>query len=322
MIIKPLSAWDAIAQDRIALLNALTPVVNDVMTMPANTGVVEKFTQLLAAQGDYPSDIFRAAVEHITFEYDANFIPHAAKNDIHALLRHREVFAGLSAQLQPAALATPQPSETELRSLGIKFSCRADGMLEVADKIDLIGKKLGKLPDLSNVVVLGDFFAGGNDLKDIAGAPPFVGGTASFSGNVVKTLAEGPQYVGVDFIVSANNLDNLHGSPLYVGRDYGAAQNLLTTLAGTQPELNGAFYLKGNFRLVSFEQGPRVFEEMQTDFGTFKTWEEIPENLRISQATRDKLAQDFREMMDGVAKHTGVLSRAVPAPKTARFTRK
>ncbi len=84
----------------------------------------------------------------------------------------------------------------------------------------------------------------------MAAVPPFVGG------NVVKTLAEGPQYVGVDFIVSANNLDNLHGSPLYVGRDYGAAQNLLTTLAGTPPELNGAFYLKGNFKLVSFEQGP------------------------------------------------------------------
>lgn len=322
MILKPLSEWDAIAQDRIALLNALTAVVNDVMTMPANTGVVEKFTQMLAAQGDFPSDMFRAEVDHILFEYDANFLPNAAKNDVHALQRHREVFVGLSAKLAPAALDVPQASEDALRRLGIKFSRRADGMLEVADKIDLTGKKLGKLPDLSNVLVLGDFSAGGNDLKNIIGAPAFVGGTATFAGNTIKSLAEGPQYVGVDFVVSSNNLNDLHGSPLYVGRDYEARQNLLTTLAGTQPELNGVLSLKGNFRLVSFEQGPRVFEEMQTDFGTFKTWDDIPENFRVSQATRDRLARDFREMMDGVAKHTGVLSRAVAAPKTARFTRK
>ncbi len=322
MILKPLSEWDAMAQDRIALLNALTPVVNDVMTMPANTAVVEKFTAMLAAQGDHPADLFRAEVAHIIFEYDANFLPNAARNDRPALERHRQVFAELAANLEPAEVLPPQQSEAELRSLGIKFSRRADGMLEVADKIDLTGKNLGTLPDLSNVVVLGDFSAGGNDLKNIIGAPPFVGGTATFAGNVIKSLAEGPQYVGVDFVVSSNNLNDLHGSPLYVGRDYEARQNLLTTLAGTQPELNGVLSLKGNFRLVSFEHGPRVFEEMRTEFGDFKTWDDIPENLRISQATRDKLAQDFREMMDGVAKHTGVLSRAVAAPKTARFTRK
>ena len=322
MILKPLSEWDAIAQDRIALLSALTPVVNDVMTMPANTGVVEKFTQLLAAQGGYPSDLFRAEVAHIVFEYESNFLPNAARNDRLALERHREVFAALAAKLEPAEILPPQRSEADLRSLGIKFSRRADGMLEVADKIDLTGRNLGKLPDLVNVVVLGDFSAGGNDLKNIIGAPPFVGGTATFAGNVIKYLAEGPQYVGVDFVVSSNNLDNLHGSPLYIGRDYEARQNLLTTLADVQPELNGVLSLKGNFRLVSFEHGPRVFEEMQTDFGIFKTWDDIPENFRISQATRDKQAQDFREMMDGVAKHTGVLSRAVAAPKTARFTRK
>jgi hypothetical protein len=319
---KPLSAWEDIAQDRIALLHALSPVVNAVMTTPANTAAVKGFTKMLAAQGDYPSDMFRAEIDHIIFEYDANFLPNAARNDRPALERHREIFAGLAARLETAENFPPQQSEAELRSLGIKFSRRADGMLEVADKIDLTGKKLGKLPDLSNVVVLGDFSAGGNDLKDIVGAPAFVGGTATFAGNTIKSLAEGPQYVGVDFVVSSNNLNDLHGSPLYVGRDYEARQNLLTTLAGTQPGLNGVLSLKGNFRLVSFEHGPRVFEEMQTDFGIFKTWDDIPENFRVSQATRDKQAQDFREMMDGVEKHTGVLSRAVPAPKTARFTRK
>ena len=209
-----------------------------------------------------------------------------------------------------------------LRKLGIKYSRRADGMLEVADKIDLTGKKLGTLPDLSNVVVLGDFSAGGNDLKNIVGAPPFVGSTATFAGNVIKSLAEGPQYVGVDFVVSSNNLGDLHGSPLYVGRDYEARQNLLTTLAGTQPELNGVFSLKGNFRLVSFEQGPRVFEEMRTEFGDFKTWEDIPANFRTSAATIARQAQEFRDMVTEISKQAGVLSGPVTAPKTARFTRR
>lgn len=319
MTVKPLSAWEDIAQDRIALLNALTPVVNAVMTTPANTAAIEGFTKMLAAQGDYPSDMFRAEVAHIIFEYDANFLPNAARNDRPALERHREIFAGLAAQLEPAESLPPLRSEAELRGLGIKYSRRADGMLEVADKVDLTGKKLGKLPDLSNVVVLGDFSAGGNDLKTIAGAPPFVGGTATFAGNVIKSLAQGPQYVGVDFVVSSNNLDNLQGSPLYVGRDYEARQNLLTTLAGTQPELNGVLSLKGNFRLVSFEDGPRVFEEMQTDFGIFKSWDEIPENFRISQATRDRQAAEFRDTMREIAKQAGSLTRAVSAPKTARF---
>ncbi len=319
MTIRTLGEWEAIAQDRIALLNELTPVVNDVMTMPANTAVVEAFTDLLAAQGDFPSDMFRAEVAHIIFEYDANFLPNAVKNDFHALQRHREVFVGLAAKLEPLEIDNPHASETALRGLGIKFSRRADGLLEVADKIDLTGKKLGKLPDFSNVLVLGDFSAGGNDLKKIAGAPPFVGGTATFAGNTIKSLAQGSQYVGVDFVVSSNNLGDLHGSPLYVGRDYEARQNLLTTLAGTQPELNGVLSLKGNFRLVSFEHGPRVFEEMQTDFGNFKTWDEIPENFRISQATRDRQAAEFRDMMTQISKQAGVLSGPVSAPKTARF---
>lgn len=322
MTVKTLGEWEAIAQDRIALMNALTPVVNDVMTMPANTAVVDAFTELLEAQGDYPSDLFRAEVASIIFEYDANFLPNAARNDVNALQRHRDFFAGLAAKLETPESDNPLPSEVALRALGIKYSHRADGMLEVADKIDLTGKKLGRLPDLSNVVVLGDFSAGGNDLKNIAGAPPFVGGTATFAGNVIKTLAEGPQYVGVDYVVSSNNLNDLHGSPLYVGRDYEARMNLLTTLAGTQPELNGVFSLKGNFRLVSFEQGPRVFEEMRTEFGTFKTWEEIPENFRISQATRDRQAAEFREMVSEIGRQTGTLSSPVSAPKTARFTRK
>lgn len=322
MIQKPLSAWNEIAQERIALLNALTPVVNSVMTTPANTTAVEGFTQMLAAQGDYPSDLFRAVVEHIVFEYDANFIPHAAKNDIHALQRHREFFAALSEKLQPAELETPWKSEAELRSLGVKFSRRSDGMLEVADTIDLTGKKLDKLPDLSNVILLNDFFAGANNLKDIVGSPPFIGGAASLNGNVIKSLTGGPQYVGNDFVVSANNLDNLHGSPLYIGGNYAASQNLLTSLAGTPPELSGALHLKGNFRLVSFEHGPRVFKEMETEFGTFKTWDEIPENFRISQATRDRQAAEFREMMTEIGKQAGTLSRPVAAPKTARFTRK
>ncbi len=322
MILKPLSEWDAIAQDRVAVLNALTPVVQAVMLTPANTAAVEGFTKLLAGQGDYPSDMFRAEVGHIIFEYDANFLPNAAKNDLHALQRHREVFAEIAAKLETPESDRPLASEAMLRQLGIKYSHRADGMLEVADKIDLTGKKLGQLPDLSNVVVLGDFSAGGNDLKNIVGAPPFVGGTATFAGNTIKSLAEGPQYVGVDFVVSSNNLNDLHGSPLYIGRDYEARQNLLTTLAGTQPELNGVFNLKGNFRLASFEQGPRVFEEIRTDFGDFKTWEDIPENFRISAATIERQAREFREMMVQVTQQAGVLTRPVSAPKTARFSRK
>lgn len=316
---RTLGEWQAIAQERIALLNTLAPVVNDVMTMPANMAAVEAFKDFLSAQGDYPSDMFRAELAHIIFEYDANFLPNAVKNDVHALQRHREVFKELAAKLEPLEIATPHPSEGALQALGIKFSRRADGLLEVADKIDLTGKKLGTLPDFSNVLVLGDFSAGGNDLKDIKGAPPFVGGTATFAGNVIKSLAEGPQYVGVDFVVSSNNLSDLHGSPLYVGRDYEARQNLLTTLAGTQPELNGVLNLKGNFRLLSFEHGPRVFEEMRTEFGDFKTWDEIPENFRISQTTRDRQAQEFRAMVTEISKQTGMLSGPVSAPRTARF---
>jgi len=90
---------------------------------------------------------------------------------------------------------------------------------------------LNKLPNLSNVKIIGDFTCSNNNLTSLEGAPKEVDGGFYCGGNQLISLEGAPQKVE-NFICSYNNLTNLKGSPeqtFYFDCSY----NKLTTLEGS-----------------------------------------------------------------------------------------
>ena len=63
-----------------------------------------------------------------------------------------------------------------LKALGIKYKSRADGTLLVQGNITIDGRQLTELPDLSAVVVTGDFHCHYTSITSLKGAPREVGG--------------------------------------------------------------------------------------------------------------------------------------------------
>lgn len=220
--------------------------------------------------------------------------------------------------------ADPAPvldSEQAMRDLGIPYSRRADGMIEVGT-VELSGKLDKRLPDFSNVIVMGDFLVANNGLVTLAGAPRYVRGNMSVHDNALRDLSWAPDYVGGEFIASKNQLANLRHGPEYVGGNYNAVNNSLESVEGAPREMAGILAVRGNPALTHLEYAPGKFGELQSDLGIFKTPDDIPDELRISPEKRERQRREFREMMEGVTKHAKGLSQPVSAPKTARFTRK
>lgn len=311
----------AIAKEHERVRAAITPSIEALMADPADLGAVEQFNAVLQAEMPYPSDLFRGLIEHVVKWYDETLLQGTTEDQHPAFRAAQAAMAAIGKSLETPDPETLLKSEAELRDLGVKYSRRADGMIEVAGSIDLIGS-IETLPDLSNVIVIENFFVGGNDLGTLKGTPFYVGGTLSVSGNALNGLAGVTAYVGGDFIAAMNLLTDLRGGPSFVGGTYSAMGNLLTTVEGIPAELNGVVILRENRLLKHLEHAPKKFAELQTDFGNFNSAEEIPEELRLSPETRDVNAREFRALMVEVTKHAGGLSRAIAAPKTARFARK
>jgi hypothetical protein len=68
------------------------------------------------------------------------------------------------------------PSETALKQLNVIYTRRDDGRLLVETSLDFRDRDMKELPDLSNVVVQGDFLFSMNELTRAVSAPK----TASF----------------------------------------------------------------------------------------------------------------------------------------------
>ena len=92
--------------------------------------------------------------------------------------------------------------------------------------------KLGltKLPNLSNVVVNGDFNCSHNNLRDLEGAPRVVNGDFWCGSNKLTSLYGGPKIVVGWFNCDNNNLQNLNYSPVFVDGEFDCSCNQLTDL--------------------------------------------------------------------------------------------
>jgi len=108
--------------------------------------------------------------------------------------------------------------------LKIPHKKRADGKYDVYGDINLYGMRLNSLLDIPIRFgkVYGSFSCSYNQLRDLKGAP---------------------EYVGKDFFCSYNQLVNLEGAPKYVGRDFFINGNLKKF---TEEEIRKVVEVKGD----------------------------------------------------------------------------
>lgn len=140
-------------------------------------------------------------------------------------------------------------AEKALRDWRIRYAVQHDGTIIVPGDIDLAGKSLTELPELSDVVVKGDFLCYYNRIKSLKGSPR---------------------------------------------------------------KIEGVFDCRYNPDLECLEHAPTQCTEIKSDFGVFKGWETVPNDLRLSDATKAAMAEEERKRKAGYP-----LEHDIPA--VARF---
>jgi len=187
-------------------------------------------------------------------------------------------------------------TEEILKELGCAFERKDDGTLFVPAEINLSGKNLKKLPDLGLVHLGGNFYCENNpDLQNLIGAP-YRTDSNFFCGrnDRLSSLAGAPEEVGNDFsCFGLPALESLHGAPRKTGLNFICSGSpWVASLAGG-PEETGGFYKCDKMpRVTSLEGAATKFFELTSDFGSFKTWADVPEELKISDATRRRIKEE------------------------------
>ena len=151
-------------------------------------------------------------------------------------------------------------AERALLQHGVMYVHQADGTLFVPGDLDLSSKQLFKLPNLSAVHVAGNFYCYNNFLTSLEGAP---------------------HSVGRGFYCYNNSLKSLKGAPATVGGEFWCDVNQLSFLSHAPASVGSSFHCNDN-PLVSLEGAPKSFKQIKSDFGTFGSWQDIPEHLRVA----------------------------------------
>ena len=186
-------------------------------------------------------------------------------------------------------------TEEILTELGYKFERKDDGTLFVPSEINLSGKNLKKLPDLTLVHLGGNFYCENNpDLRNLIGAP-YKADSNFFCGrnDRLSSLVGAPEEVANDFsCFSLPSLESLHGAPRKTGLNFICSGSpWVTSLAGGPVETGGFYKCDKMPRVTSLEGAATTFFEMTSDFGSFKTWADVPDELKISDATRQRIKE-------------------------------
>lgn len=159
------------------------------------------------------------------------------------------------------------------------FVIKGDVMLATRD--------LAELPDLSEVIVEGDFYCYGNRLTSLKGCPKEVGGSFYCGDNELTSLEGAPQKVGGVFQCQSNELTSLEGAPERIGGEFDCHNNLLTTLRGAPQEVGGDFICHDNL-LTSLRGGPRtVHGDFSCRQNKLTTFENAPQMITGSIDCRD-----------------------------------
>ena len=161
-------------------------------------------------------------------------------------------------------------AEKALKDWGINYEKKQDGTLFVPGDLNISNKGLTQLPDLTSVSVGGNFWCGSNRLT---------------------SLEHAPQSVGGGFYCDNNQLTSLEYAPATVGGDFHCYNNRLTSLEHAPQSIGGDFYCYHN-RLTSLEGAPQKFKKLNSDLGEFTSWNDVPEELRISPETKARIEQE------------------------------
>lgn len=129
--------------------------------------------------------------------------------------------------------------------------------------LDLNFKDLTELPDLSGVIVKGNFSCDYNYLTTLKGAPREVGGDFSCVNNKLVSLEGAPEIVGGHFCCNFNKLRTLEGAPRDVGESFHCEENLLKSLEHAPEYVGGEFSCKDNPPLDSLA-GVSLLNEGET----------------------------------------------------------
>jgi hypothetical protein len=184
-------------------------------------------------------------------------------------------------------------TEQVLRDAKAKYERRPDGTFMVTGALYLGNQGLTQLPDLSKVVVLGDFSCASNKLTSLKGAPATVLGYFFCQDNALTSLEHAPRSA-TGFVCARNCLSTLQGAPEAVTIEFDARENPLTSL----------------------DHAPRAFGAFKSDIADFA----IPLDLDAwRRKQRDQTeAQKSRALARAVVKHT-VLQRKVRVSKPLTF---
>jgi len=104
--------------------------------------------------------------------------------------------------------------------------------------IDISNLFYDELPDLSDIIIKGNFNCSNNNLKTLKGSPKYVSEIFKAEECNLESLEGGPILVGHAFNVYGNKLTSLEHSPRMVGNGYECRGNQLKSLKG-RPELIG-----------------------------------------------------------------------------------
>jgi hypothetical protein len=151
-------------------------------------------------------------------------------------------------------------AERALMQYSVMYVEQADGTLLVPGDLDLSGRQLFQLPALGPVSVAGNFYCYNNFLTSLEGAPHSVGKGFYCYNNNLKSLKGAPETVGGEFWCDVNQLSFLNHAPAKVGSNFHCNDN----------------------PLVSLEGAPKQFKQIKSDFGTFQSWQDIPEHLKVA----------------------------------------
>ena len=199
---------------------------------------------------------------------------------------------------RPATAMAKINAERFLTERGIQYSRQADGSLFVPNDIDLSNQGLTALPDLSMVDVGREFYCDKNQLTDLTGAPRSVQGAFNCSKNALTSLTGAPQGC-LEFDCSHNQLTSLKGAP----------------------EQLSSFFCEGN-KLTSLEHAPAVFTTLESDFGIYKSWQAVPEELQVSAETRQRLVEEAEapiRAMEQAIRCATILGTPIQVGRALRF---
>lgn len=124
------------------------------------------------------------------------------------------------------------------------------------------------------------------------------------------------------FTCAYNKLTTLEGAPKAVLGFFACYNNQLTTLEGAPQTVGGNFSCDHN-PLTNLEGAPKAFRKLYSDLGRFDSWDDVPENLRLSPETRMRIERAEREriQLEQDIQDAPVLKTPLIVGKPLRFKR-